>query len=135
MFNKKQKEECALALGLSLEELDAFARRYRGHLNKHLKHESLSINIILLGFSLLKKVKEASEQPPKPQINFGTLSNEALKKYGVEILELSREGYGATRLCKAMRERHNAVISKSTMERFLRLNKEEVKHGKSTGEQ
>ncbi len=123
MFSQQQKTEYAKQLGVTLDELDTFIKRYRGYLNSKLLNDSLSFNIVLAGFKYLGDVKKEVRPESKPVIDFGTIRSEAIKRYGVEILELRDEGYGAKRICDAMNSRHNAKISKSSMDRFLNLNK------------
>lgn len=123
MFSQQKKMTFAKVLGLTLEELDDFIHRYRGYLNSKLNNESLSYNIVLAGFIYLVDTKKVFRKEPESKIIFGSIKSELVKKYAVEIIELRKDGYGAKRICNAIKERHNADISKSMMDRFLKYNK------------
>lgn len=130
MFSGNKKMAIAKSLGLSIEELDSFAKRYRGHLNTHINHGAVSTNVVLDGLWLIEDVRKRSlveKLEKRKSINFGSMKNEYLRKYGLEILELKDSGYGAMRISNHLKVHHNADVSKATIERFIKLN--EVDHG------
>ena len=131
MFNKKEKVAYAKAINMTPSQFNEFIRRLRGHINKYLDYESISTNMLIAGFQFAVDVQENSKQEKeKVKIDFGSIQSVEVKKYGTEILDLRSEGMGATRICKTIKSLHNAHISISTMNRFLKLN-EEYSNGKS----
>lgn len=111
---------------MSTEELELFVKRYRGYINAHIQNGTVSNNIVLNGLWLIEDVKKQSltEKIKKREpINFGSMRNEYLRKYGLEILELKNLDYGAQRISNHLKVAHNVKISKATIERFIRLNK------------
>jgi hypothetical protein len=126
MFSNQKKESYAKMLGLTLFQLDESVYRLRGYLNSILKNETLSYNQVLTGYFCLEAVIKDSKRAQKSVINHGTIRNENIKKYGAEILNLKKDGYGAQRIMKVMKVNHNVKISKSTLERFIKLNREYI---------
>lgn len=125
MFTQQKKNLFAKLLGLTLNELEEFIHRYRGHLNSRLEKESLSFNQVMYGLIYFEDIKnKQSAKGSVEHIKYGSIRSEEIRKYGAEILDLNKDGYGAKRLCNAMKSLHNIAISKSTMDRFLRLNQE-----------
>ena len=125
MFSGNKKQAISRSLGMSLPELDNFVKRYRGHINAKLQDESVSKNVILGGLWLIEAVKqeELSQRIEKRKaINFGSMTNTVIRKYGLKILELKDNGYGAQRISKHLDQNHNAKVSKATIERFIKLN-------------
>lgn len=127
MFTQKKQERFAKLLGLTPQEFETYIHRYRGHLNTVLQNKSLSFNQVMHGFVFFEDIiKNRENKDPETVIKFGSIRSMEIKKYGVEVLELNLQGYGAKRICDAMKIGHNVDISKSTMDRFLRLNQKEL---------
>jgi hypothetical protein len=121
MFNKKEKVAYAKAVNMTPDQFDEFIKRLRGYINKYLEFESISTNILISGFQFAVDVQKNSKKE-KVKINFASIQSVEIKKYGKEILDLRLEGMGATRICKTIKSLHNANISISTMNRYLKLN-------------
>lgn len=126
MFSENKKRSIAKSMDMSIEELDSFVKRYRGYLSAKVENVTISKNVILNGLWLVAAVKKDSlieRQQKREAINFGSMRNEYIRKYGVKILELrDDENYGAQRISKYLKVTHNVNISKATIERFLKLN-------------
>ena len=130
MFSGNQKQSIASSLEMSIEELEAFVIRYRGYLNVHIQDGTISKNNVLNGLWLIKAVKEEAltkRLEKRESINFGSMRNEYLRKYGLKILELKDDGYGAMRISNYLKINHNVTVSKTTIERFIKIN--EVSNG------
>lgn len=130
MFSGNKKTSIAKSLEMSEEEFDHFIKRYRGYLNAHIKDGSVSSNVVLNGLWLIEEIKKQSRIKrieKRESVNFGSMRNEYIRKYGLEILELKDNGYGAQRISKQLKINHNVTVSKATIERFIKLN--EVTNG------
>ena len=125
MFSGNKKMAIAKSLKMSIEELELFVKRYRGYINAHLKNNTVSNNVILNGLWLIEEVKKESLKERltrKESISFGSMRNEYIRKYGLEILALRDSGYGAQRISNHLKITHNVTLSKATIERFIKLN-------------
>ena len=126
MFSGNKKTAISKSLEMSIEELELFVKRYRGYINSHIKNNTVSNNVILNGLWLIEDVKKQSHSDrikKRESIDFGSMRNEYIRKYGLEILELKDSGYGAQRISNHLKITHNVTLSKATIERFIKLNK------------
>jgi hypothetical protein len=125
MFSGNKKTTIAKSLEMNIEELELFVKRYRGYINAHIKNDTVSNNVILNGLWLIDEVKKESLRERltrRESISFGSMRNEYIRKYGLEILELRDSGYGAQRISNHLKIAHSVMLSKATIERFIKLN-------------
>ena len=111
-------------LNLSVDEFDNFAYRMIKHLAKK---EILTKNQFIQGFFILDDIlKKRMEE--KRIYNFENIKNILVKKYAAKIIFFRDEGLGSQRIEKALWENHRVKISRSTIQKFINLNKN-LDHG------
>jgi hypothetical protein len=124
MFKKNNKKKFSKLLEISEEEFEDFSKRFLYFLRSK---KEFGKNEIMEGFFILEEMKKAAkeEEEAKIKINFGTLKNRYVKKYGYEILQLrKKEGIGAILISKDLYTNHRVSVSKTTIQKFLNLNKD-----------
>ena len=112
MFSNLKKESYAKIFNFTQFQLEESVHRLRGYLNSMLTNESLSFDQVLNGYFIFEKIMKERDRVPKPVVNVGSIKVEEVKKYGIEILNLKKDGYGAQRIIKAMKINHNRLLLK-----------------------
>jgi len=121
--NKKKEKEYYKLLGITEEEFTEFAKRFKHYLLTKNNITSLDIK---RGFFILEDIKNKQIEKKIEiikELNFKSFKNLYVKKYNKDIVDAYRFGYGAKRISKMLKLEHNAKISPSTIERFIKINK------------
>ena len=110
-------------LSLSPDEYEELCMRVAGYLETR---KTTKNNLMQgMGFildSILSKRAEKDAKAFSERINFNDSKHVHLRKYGLKILELKAEGMGSRKIHAYLQLNHNAKISRSLIERFLRWN-------------
>lgn len=123
MFQKKKKENYEKLLGLNDDELTEFAKRFKHYL---LAQKNITSTNIIKGLFILEDIKDKQIKKKVEEVqelNFKSFTNQFIRKYHKDIIDAYRFGYGAKRISKILLVDHNAKVSASTIERFLKVNK------------
>ena len=118
MFNDTRLKNYAQLLGLNTQELDIFMRRYKGYLSKH---PVISKNILINGLFILDEVVSSKANDEANKIKYKT-KNLLIIKYQKEIIELYKNGSGSISIVKHLKLNHRVVLSKSSVDRFIKAN-------------
>ena len=112
------KTRASKVLNFSLEEVEEYAKRVKGHLHKCMwENDTITVNQIIQSIFIIKDIqdKQISKQAKELQIK-----NKVIRKYQQEIKLLNHSGLGAYRISKELRLKHKVYVSASTIYRFLR---------------
>lgn len=113
------KTRASKVLNLSIEEIEEYAKRVKGHLNKCLlESDCLTTNMIIQSVFIIQDIndKKLEQQAKELQVQ-----NPVLRKYQKDIKDLSVLGMGSTRISKELRIKFKVNISSSTIYRFLKM--------------
>lgn len=112
------KQRAGKVLGFSIEEVEEYAKRVKGHLNKcTLEHDQLTINMIIQSVFIIKDIQEKQLENKATELK---LLNPIIRKYQKEIKELNHLGLGSNRISKELKLKYKVNISPSTIYRYLR---------------
>lgn len=108
----------AQLLNLSDEQFTEFSRRAA----KFLAVGSLTPARFRSCFFIMQEIIERDQAVVRQKLV--GLTNPVLVKYGIEIIELFREGYGSRRIAAELEalHGHTARIGRSSIDRFLKAN-------------
>jgi len=118
MFTEQKLITYANLLGLTVEELNQFMKRYKNYL---LSKEEITKNVLLNGFFILEQIttdkwiEEANKKTYKSK-------NLIIHKYMKEIIELYEQGMGTIKISTHIYLNHKVKISKSSLDRFISSN-------------
>jgi len=119
MFNNNRIETYAKLIGLTVEELDIFMKRYKGYL---LKQKELTKNILINGLFILEDIHADKWIEEANKVKYKT-KNLLVIKYEEEIVNLYKNGMGSIRIAKYLKLNHKVTLSKSAIDRFIAANK------------
>jgi hypothetical protein len=105
-------------LGISVEELNDFAKRYRTYLSD----KEITKNVLINGLFILEKIHTVKWLDEAEKIKFRT-KHVLIIKYSDEIVTLYKEGMGTARIVSHLKINHRVTISKSALDRFILANK------------
>lgn len=112
------KQRAAKVLDFSIEEVEEYAKRVKGHLNKcTLEHDQLTVNMIIQSVFIIKDIQDKQLQQRATALK---LQNPVIRKYQKEIKQLSHSGLGSNRISKELRTKYKVNVSPSTIYRYLR---------------
>lgn len=112
------KQRAAKVLDFSLEEVEEYAKRVKGHLNKcTLEHDQLTVNMIIQSVFIIKDIQEKQLKRKASELK---VQNPIIRKYQKEIKELNHLGLGSNRISKEIKLKYKANVSASTIYRYLR---------------
>lgn len=112
------KTRASKVLNFSIEEVEEYAKRVKGHLNKCiLDNNPLTVNQIIQSIFIIKDIqdKQIAREAKELQVQ-----NPIIRKFQHDIKILNHAGLGASRISKELREKHNVHVSASTIHRYLR---------------
>ncbi len=118
MFNDTRLKNYAQLLGLNIEELDIFMRRYKGYLSKH---PEITKNVLINGLFILDEIVANKWADEANKIKYKT-KNLLIIKYQEEIIELYRKGAGSISIVNHLKLNHKVTLSKSSIDRFIKAN-------------
>lgn len=118
MFSNHKLRTYANLLGLTIEELEDFAKRYK----TYLADKELSKNVLINGLFILEKIHAIKWLEEAEKIKYRS-KNLIIIKYLSEIVSLYNEGMGTARIVSHLKINHRATISKSALDRFIIANK------------
>jgi len=128
MFTDTKKAKYARLIGLSIEEFQEFTLRLIHHLNKG---NLPTQNRLIQGFFILENIMEKRAEKVK-EFDYKGIRNIYIKKYAVEILNLSQEGLGSQRISNHLKINHSVSVSRSTIQKFIN-NQNTVGRGAKNG--
>lgn len=112
------KTRASKVLNFSIEEVEEYAKRVKGHLNKCMSDNNpLTVNQIIQSIFIIKDIqdKQIAQEAKELQIQ-----NPVIRKHQHEIKLLNHAGLGANRISRELRVKFNVQISASTIYRYLR---------------
>ena len=105
-------------LNFSIEEVEEYAKRVKGHLNKcMIISDTLTVNQIIQSIFIIKDIQDKRQARESKELQ---VKNPIIRKYQHDIKLLNHNGYGASRISKELREKYNVYVSASTIYRHLR---------------
>ena len=119
------KQRASKILNFSVGEVEEYAKRVKGHLNKCISdNNTLTVNQIIQSIFIIKDIqdKQIAQEAKELQIQ-----NPIIRKYQYDIKILNHAGLGANRISRELRVKFNVQISASTIYRYLR----DLNNGKS----
>lgn len=117
MFLDHSKRKIAKILDFSKEEFEEAVRRINGIGRKR--------NDGAMAVDILRIISEIIERRNKDEaVTRKSIKNPDVKRFWLEIVELRKFGKGGIAISKEIEKRHKVYISKTTIEKYLKL------HGK-----
>lgn len=112
------KERACKVLNFSIEELEEYAKRVKGHLNKCMSDNNpLTVNQIIQSIFIMKDIQDKQIAKESKELQ---IQNPIIRKYQHDIKLLNHSGLGANRISRELRIKHNVNVSASTIYRYLR---------------
>jgi hypothetical protein len=113
------KLRAAKTLNFSIEEIEEYARRVKGHLNKcMIESDTLTVNQIIQSVFVIKDLYDKQKKIEAIELQ---VKNRVIRKYQHDIKLLNHNGLGASRISKELRIKYNnANVSASTIYRYLK---------------
>jgi hypothetical protein len=118
MFSNHKLKRYSEMLGLTVAELEEFAKRYR----TYLADKEITKNVLINGLFILEKIHTIKWLDEADKIRFKT-KNLIIIKYSDEIVTLYKVGMGTARIVSHLKINHRVTISKSALDRFILANK------------
>ncbi|RLA77899.1 MAG: hypothetical protein DRG78_16380 [Epsilonproteobacteria bacterium] len=118
MFTEQKLITYSNLLGLTVEELNSFMKRYKNYL---LSKEEITKNVLINGLFILEEIttdkwaEEANKKIYKSK-------NLIIHKYMDEIIELYEQGMGSIKISNHIYLMHRIRLSKSSIDRFISSN-------------
>ena len=118
MFTEQKLSSYGKLLGLTIEELNYFIKRYKSYL---LSKEEITKNVLINGLFILEEittekwVEESAKKIYKSK-------NLIIHKYMEEIIKLYEQGMGTIKISNHIYLNHKVRISKSSLDRFISSN-------------
>ena len=114
------KTRASKALNFSVEEVEEYAKRVKGHLNTCMfESDTLTVNQIIQSIFIIKDIqdKQISREAKELQVQ-----NPIIRKYQHDIKIMSHNGLGSNRISKELQIKHGlgAIVSPSTIYRYLK---------------
>jgi hypothetical protein len=127
MFSDNRLKSYADLLGLTVDELNDFMKRYKRYLQSK---EKITRNVLINGLFILEELHADKWAIEANKVKYHT-KNLIIIKYMDEILELYQQGLGATRIINHLKLNHRVNLSKSALDRFIATNS--LKRGQNDG--
>lgn len=119
MFAETKLKSYSELLGLNVDELENFMKRYKSYL---LSKDKITKNILINGLFILEEIHSDKWADEANKIKYRT-KNLIIIKYLDEILELYSGGMGTTKISNYLKLNHKVVLSKSALDRFISTNR------------
>jgi len=112
------KTRASKVLNFSIEEIEEYAKRVKGHLNKcMIESDILTTNQIIASIFILKDIQDKKQTLESKKLQ---VKNKIIRRFQHDIRLLNHNGYGASRISKELLVQHNVNVSASTIYRYLR---------------
>ena len=118
MFTEQKLITYSNLLGLTVEELNQFMKRYKNYL---LSKEDITKNVLINGLFILEEITTDKWAEEANKIKYRT-KNLIILKYINEITELYEKGMGTIKISNHIYLNHKVKLSKSTLDRFISSN-------------
>jgi len=118
MFTEQKLSSYGNLLGLTVEELNHFMKRYKSYL---LSKDEITKNVLINGLFILEEIITDKWIEEANKIKYQT-KNLIILKYIDEITELYEQGMGTVRISNHIFLNHKVRISKSALDRFISSN-------------
>lgn len=114
MFNEQRLKRYAKIVGIESDQAETVLRNQAKYLR-------VNPDLLLKSFTVVDQAKQESEAKKAELLKY-TSKNLLIIKYKDEIVKLYNDGFGYLKISKAMKVNHNATISKSAIENFIKSN-------------
>jgi len=112
------KQRASKVLGFTIEEIEEYAKRVKGHLNTcTLEHDQLTKNMIIQSVFIIADIQNRKLEQQAKELQ---VQNPIIRRYQKEIKELNHNGLGCTRISKELRLKYKVNVSASTIYRYLK---------------
>lgn len=113
------KIRASKVLNFSIEEIEEYSKRLKGHLNKCIKNNNdiLTTNQIIQSIFIIKDIQDKQIQREAKELQ---VQNPIIRKYQHDIKLMSHNGLGSNRIEKELRIKHQVNVSASTIYRYLK---------------
>lgn len=113
------KTRASKILNFSVEEIEEYAKRVKGHLNKCIQSNNgtLTVNQIIQSIFIIKDIQDKQVEREAKELQ---VQNPIVRKYQHDIKLMSHNGLGSNRISKELRIKFNAHVSASTIYRYLK---------------
>lgn len=118
MFTEQKLNSYGKLLGLTVEELNHFMKRYKNYL---LSKEDITKNILINGLFILEEIITDKWLEEANKIKYQT-KNLIILKYMDEITVLYEQGMGTVKISNNIFLNHKVRLSKSALDRFISSN-------------
>ena len=118
MFTEQKLNNYGKLLGLTVEELNHFMKRYKSYL---LSKDDITKNVLINGLFILEEIITDKWIEEANKIKYQT-KNLIILKYIDEITKLYEQGMGTVRISNHIFLNHKVKISKSALDRFISSN-------------
>ena len=119
MFAETKLKSYSKLLGLSIDELEDFMKRYKSYL---LSKDKITKNILINGLFILEEIHGDKWADEANKIKYKT-KNLIIIKYLDEILKLYKNGMGTKKISNHLKLNHKVLLSKSALDRFISINR------------
>jgi len=112
------KQRASKVLNFSVIEVEEYAKRVKGHLNKCMfENDTLTVNQIIQSVFIIKDIqdKQIAREAKELQVQ-----NPIIRKYQHDIKIMSHNGLGSNRISRELRIKHQVNVSASTIYRYLK---------------
>lgn len=112
------KLRASKVLNFSIEEVEEYAKRVKGHLIKCIwEDDIITVNQIIQSIFIIKDIQDKQIQREAKELQ---VKNPIVRKYLHDIKLMNYNGLGANRISKELKIKHNVSISASTIYRYLK---------------
>lgn len=112
------KLRASKVLNFSIEEVEEYAKRVKGHLNKCMwEDDIITVNQIIQSIFIIKDIQDKQIQREARELQ---VKNPIVRQYQHDIKTLNHAGLGASRISKELRVKYKVHVSASTIYRYLR---------------
>lgn len=118
MFTEQKLISYGKLLGLTVEELNHFMKRYKSYL---LSKDDITKNVLINGLFILEEIITNKWLEEANKIKYRT-KNLVILKYMNEITKLYEQGMGTVKISNHIYLNHKVRLSKSALDRFISSN-------------
>lgn len=112
------KLRASKVLNFSIEEVEEYAKRVKGHLIKCMwEDDIITVNQIIQSIFIIKDIQDKQIQREAQELQ---VKNPIVRKYQHDIKRLDHAGLGASKISKELQVKYKVYVSASTIYRYLR---------------
>ena len=112
------KTRASKVLNFSVTEIEEYAKRVKGHLNKCIRdNDILTTNQIIQSIFIIKDIQDKQIEKEAKELQ---VQNPIIRKYQHDIKLMSHNGLGSNKISKELRSKHQVNVSASTIYRYLK---------------